>query len=101
VTESKLQHERLRAGEPVRLSSGLALLAIERTRIVAHGAGAWRGCFARLEPYALVFRGADDTVRVLAVGADPVSLGALSGAVPHWERVSSALSSGVERGAAG
>lgn len=83
----------LRAGEPILLSSGRALLVIECNRMVLQDMGGWRGGFAQLEPYALLLREADGSLSVLAAGADPVSTATLSETVPHWERVLGALRS--------
>ena len=86
-------HDGLRAGTPILLPLGRALLVIERTRMVVQDTGGWRGGFAQLEPCALVLRGADGSLSVLAAGVDPVSAAMLSKTVPHWERVLDALRS--------
>jgi hypothetical protein len=71
----------VRAGTPLRVGS-VVLLPIERD-VVHAGAGARGAWFtAGKEPYALVVRDGGGDVRVLDVGATPVSLEELRERIP-------------------
>jgi hypothetical protein len=91
------RHLRLDAGAPLRLPWGLALLPIGRTRMELHARGRWRGCFVRREPYALVLRGADGALQVLAAGAEAASPSQLAAALPQWEALVHSLDSAQSR----
>ena len=73
----EFRRDRLRAGAPLVLPSGMVLVAMERTRMVLRDVAGWRSGFVRREPCALVLRAADGSLRVLAAGAEPVSIAAL------------------------
>lgn len=75
----------LRLGPPVLLSSGRVLWVVDRIRLTVLGEGAWRGVVAQREPHALLLRGAEGSVTVLAAGPEAVTMAELREALPSLE----------------